>query len=73
MWKKFCKDVFTEKDGETFCPARALWILGSFVFFGLAMLAAFKGKDFDPQAYGIGLGTLTGLGGAGVMLKGQTE
>lgn len=71
--KKLFSDIFTEKDGETICVGRFLWIWGAFLFFTLAAWAVFHGKEFDPQNYGVGLGGVLAGGGAGVALKGRNE
>lgn len=67
------KDFLTEKDGESYCPARALLILGALAFIGLAIYNAMQGKLFDPQAYGLGYGGLLAGGGGGILMKGKTE
>lgn len=70
---KLLNDIFTEKDGETYCVGRVLWVAGCVLFYLLAMWAVFHGKDFDPQNYGLGLGGVLAGGGAGVALKGREE
>jgi hypothetical protein len=67
------KDLFTEKDGESFCPARLGLLVGLITFICLSFLAVFHGKDFDPQNWGIGYGSLLGGGGAGIWAKGKSE
>jgi hypothetical protein len=67
------KDLFTEKDGESFCPSRLLLILGGIVFLTLAVYSVLHGKEFNAQDFGLGYGGLLGGGGAGIALKGRTE
>ena len=67
------KSMLTEADGVSWCPARALLILGALAFIGLAIYTALNGKLFDPQAYGLGYGGLLAGGGGGILMKGKVE
>lgn len=74
MLETFFKDIFTEKDGDSYCVAKVLWFFGVVGFIGLATWAVvIHGKDFNAQDYGIGLGSVLGGGGIGVAQKGKTE
>ena len=70
---KFFNDLITESDGVSVCPARLLLILGALAFIGLAIWAVIHGKEFDPQAYGVGYGGLLAGGGGGILMKGKVE
>lgn len=66
--KKLCRDTFTEPDGVTFCPARAIAIGSAATGIGLAIFDVVgHGAHFDLQAYGLGSGAL--LAGTGVALS----
>lgn len=64
--KKIIRDLFTEPDGVTICPARMIGIFGSLGGIGLAFYdVMWQHAHFDLQAYGLGLGaTLAALGAA---------
>lgn len=64
--KKYFLDLITEPDNKTFCPVRALAILGSLQYLGLAIAHYVQHAVFDPQGYAVGFGAL--LGGVGVAL-----
>ncbi len=70
---KFLKDLFTESDGVSFCPARLLWIIGSLSFISLSFVAVWHGKDFNAQDWGLGYGGLLAGGGGAIALKGKVE
>ena len=65
--------LFTGKDGETYDLGRILWAVAAVGFVVFAAIAVLHGKDFNPQDYGIGAGSLLGGGGAGIGLKSKTE
>jgi len=67
------KDLVTEKDGESYCPARIGMLVGLMVFIALSIYAVLHGKDFDPMQWGGGYGSLLGGGGAGIWAKGKAE
>ncbi len=74
MCNQFLKDLFTEKDGESFCVAKVLWFCGVIGFITLAAWSIIvHGNAFNAQDYGVGLGTTLGGGGLGVAQKGKTE
>lgn len=70
---KFLKDCVTGIDGESYDIGRAALALVSIGFVVFAGWAVFHGKDFNPQDYGIGAGSILGGGGAGIAMKGKTE
>lgn len=67
---KIVSDTLTGIDQQTFDPARVLWALGVLTFLGLSVYSAAK---FDPQAFGIGFGSVLAGGGLAVKLKADTE
>jgi hypothetical protein len=70
---KALKDLVTESDGVSYCPARLLWITGAIAFIMLSFYAAIHGKDFNSQDFGLGYGGLLAGGGSSVLLKGKVE
>lgn len=65
--KKIFKDMFTEPDGVTFCPARAIALIMALGGVGLAIVdVVIHKRPFDLQSYGVGAGAL--LGGTGAAL-----
>lgn len=65
--KKIFHDMFTEPDGVTFCPARAIALVMAVSGIGLAVYDVVVHKrPFDLQSFGIGAGSL--LGGTGAAL-----
>jgi len=67
------KNITTEKDGITWCPARILWILGSMAYFILAGYQVWHTKQFDYVAFGTGFAAIQAAGAAAVRIKIQTE
>ena len=70
---KFIKDCITGIDGQTHDVGRVLWIVAFLVGIGLAIAGFWTGKQFDLQAYGLGVGALLVAGGASLKLKATTE
>ena len=70
---KFFKDILTEADGTSYCPARLLLIVGSIAFIFLSFYAVYHGKEFDPQNWGLGYGGLLAGGGGWILMKGKVE
>lgn len=67
---KFLRDLFTEADGTTWDAGRIMWALGFFAFIGLAVMAyAVNKQDFDPVAFGTGLGLVLASGGGMIWMK----
>lgn len=71
--KVFLKHMCTGIDGETYDPARVLWIAVSCAFVILAAYSVLHGNPFNAQDYGVGGGAILGGGGAGVGFKAKTE
>lgn len=69
------KDLFTEKDGESFCPLRAGFIIGFLILIGLTLKDVADGKTFLDHAkdWASGVADYLGLGGAAVAGKNFTE
>lgn len=63
----------TEKDNETFCPARILWVLSSLMYFGLAWYQVWHTKNFDYVQFATGFAALQASGAAAVKIKETTE
>ena len=66
------KDLFTEKDGVSFCPVRAAFIIG-FLFIGFYTLADHKDFLEHSKDWMTGLANYLGLGGAAIAGKNYTE
>lgn len=67
------KDLFTEKDGESFCPARLGLIAGLITFIVLSVYSVIHTGTFDFMGFGTGFGSLVGGSGAGIWMKGKAE
>lgn len=71
------KDIFTEKDGVSFCPVRAAFVIGclAYMFYTLHDLIAVPDFKFMDHAkdWASGLANLLGLGGGAVAGKSFTE
>ena len=70
---KLIKDCLTGIGGEDYDPARVYLAIAVATFVSLSIYAVYKGQTFDPQAFGIGFGTLLAGGGLGVKFKSHTE
>ncbi len=70
------KDLFTEKDGVSFCPLRMLFVVGvgAYIVFGLYDIV-YGGSKFMEHAkdWGGGLADLLGFGGGAISAKNYTE
>lgn len=74
LTKRVIKDIFTEKDGVSFDPARLLWILGTFIFFGLTIYTTILAPaNFNMINFGIAFGGILAGGGASIKIKETTE
>ncbi len=71
--KQFIKDCLTGIDGESFDIGRVLWALAFLIGMGLEIYSVIEGKQFDLQAFGIGVGALLLAGGGALNLKSKTE
>lgn len=71
----FFKDLFTEKDGISFCPVRATYLLGFIAIIVFTFHDIWTGKDFITSAgqWISGIANYLGLGGAAVAGKNYTE
>jgi hypothetical protein len=78
--KTVIKHCATEKDGETFCPARiigygtAFSTVSTFVF--NSIWAIVHGAVWDPQAFGLGAGAVSlavVAAATGAAIKAKTE
>jgi len=71
------KDVFTEKDGQSFCPLRALLIFGVIFYIGMefrdALVVASYNFNGHCKDFATGLANILGLGGGAVAGKSFTE
>lgn len=68
------KHLLTAKDGETYAPSRVYWCLAAlqYIFNSAWALVAAK-QDWDPAAYGTGMGLILTAGGVGVWITRKTE
>lgn len=71
--KQFLTDCLTGIDGQSFDIGRVLWSLSFVVGMGLEIYSVIEGKQFDLQAFGIGVGALLLAGGGALKLKSTTE
>jgi hypothetical protein len=63
----FLQMILTGSDNITYELGRILWFFGTVIFFGLAIYSVvFQKEKFDALTYGLGLGSLLGLGGFGI-------
>jgi hypothetical protein len=71
---KILKDLFTGRDNATYSLARVLWGLLVLVFAinSLNDLLVLH-NHFDPQAFGIGVGSLMAGGGIALGQQAKTE
>lgn len=67
------KHILTGIDGDTYDPARVLWIVGIVAFLALSGYGVYKSGTFDMVNFGIAYGTLLGAGAAGCKIKESTE
>ncbi len=69
------KDLLTEKDGVSFCPVRAGFIMGFVLIVGLTIQDIASGQHFFEHAadWIKALGEYLGFGGAAVGYKNTTE
>jgi hypothetical protein len=65
--------IFSGPDNQTTDVARVLWAVGVVSFIGFAGWHVIANHQFDPMAYGTGLGAVLAGGGAGVGLKYKAE
>lgn len=67
------KHCLTGIDGETYDPARVLWIVGIFCFLCLTGYEVYNTKKFDMVNFGLAYSGLLAGGAAGVRIKSTTE
>lgn len=71
---RFIKDLVTERDGESFDIARALWALGTLIFLGLVIYTTILiPASFNMMNFGIAFGGILAGGGAAIKIKETTE
>jgi hypothetical protein len=70
---QWLKHILTGIDGETFDPARILWVLGVVSFLGFTGYEVWKTGHFDMVNFGVAYGGLLAAGAAGVRIKADTE
>lgn len=70
---KIIKDLFTGPDGETFDPARMLWIGGILFFLAFTGHEVYTTNKFDMVNFGIAYGGLLAAGAAGCKIKESNE
>ena len=71
--KEWLRKLLSGPDNVTPDIARVLALLGVVTYLGLSTWHAIKDHTFDPEAYGIGLGTVLTAAGAFIGIKGHTE
>jgi len=69
----YIKHLFTGIDGETYDPARTLWIVGVLIFLLFTGYEVYKSGHFDMINYGLAYSGLLAGGAAGVRIKSATE
>ena len=70
---EIARDWFTGPDGETYDPARMLWISGVVAFLFFVGHEVYRSDKFDMVNFAIAYGTLLAAGAAGVKIKETTE
>jgi hypothetical protein len=71
--KKIIKDWFTGPDGESYDPARFLWVLGIITFLIFTGHEVYRSDKFDMVNFALAYGGLLAAGAAGVKIKETTE
>lgn len=71
--KTVLKHITTEKDGESYCPARLMWAVGNLVFLTLSVWHFVKHGSFDYMQFATGFATVQVSGAGAVKLKETTE
>lgn len=71
----FWKDILTEADGETFCPARFLTVLGALACLSWAAFALYNHISITITDWATAYGgiSLSGMGGVWAKSKGSPE
>jgi len=71
------KDIFTEKDGVSFCPVRTGFVCGLVAFFAFTLHDVFYTDNFHFMEHASdwmkGLADYLGFGGAAIAGKSYTE
>lgn len=67
------RDWFTGPDGETWDPARMLWIGGVIAFLAFTGHEVYRSDKFDMVNFAMAYGALLAAGAAGVKIKETTE
>jgi hypothetical protein len=70
---KFIKHSLTGIDGETYDPARILWVIGILTFLLFTGYEVWHTQHFDMVNFGLAYGGLLALGATGVKIKESTE
>ena len=70
---KFFKDILTGIDGKTYDNIRVYMMFSVFVFLGSSVWHLYDENVFDPVAFGSGLAAIFAAGGAGILMKKDTE
>lgn len=70
---KFIKDIITDITGNDYDVAKLLWIIGVISFIGYAGFHMWINKNFDPMAYGTGLGAALAGGGFSVAQRNKEQ
>ena len=68
-------DLITERDGQTWCPARIIWILGVIVYLVFTGYTVIHGQGhvFDYTSFATGFSTILAAGAAAVRIKLDSE
>lgn len=68
MIKQWCKDIFTEDDGQSICTAKTMALVAFISYLGYAGYGLYGGH-FDITAYGQGL--MMVMIGSGTIIAGK--
>jgi hypothetical protein len=68
-WYSPAKDLFTEKDGESWDFVRVFGALSILWFMGNVSFSVYKGQVFSPESVAIGLSTLLAAVSGGVAVR----
>lgn len=72
-YREIVRDWFTGPDGETWDPARMLWIGGVVAFLCFTGHEVYKSDKFDMVNFAMAYSALLAAGAAGVKIKESTE
>lgn len=73
MMKTLLLHLLTGIDGQTYDPARVLWVVGMLAFLAFAGWEVFKSGKFDMLNFATAYGVMLASGAASVKIKESSE